>query len=377
MVFLKNQIFFYALLALLAFLSCSKGKRVQEESSSQEVPFRYASLLKVEGDSIVKVVTIKNPWDTTRILHRYVLVSRERAIPSLLPEGTLLRVPLERVGLSSAVHCSLFRELGVERNVSGICDVDYVLSDYWKNAVRNDDVLNLGSSMNVDVEKVLSSKCEAVFLSPFNQGNYGAVSKSQIPIVECADYMETSPLGRAEWMRFYGMLMGAEAKADSLFLSVEEEYEHLSGQTKHVSFRPVVLMDVMQSGVWYQPSPKSTIGRLIADAGGRCAFGQFSQSGSVNLSFETVFHQAHDADVWLLRHSSPEGMNYASLAAMHDGYNQFAAWKQHKVWVCDPAKVPFFEETPFHPERLLKDFTSIFHPELKMERSQHYFTPLP
>ena len=214
-------------------------------------------------------------------------------------------------------------------------------------------------------------------LSPFeNSGGYGRVEKLNIPIIECADYMETSVLGRAEWMRFYGMLFGKQAQGDSLFANVEKEYLSLKKQVVNALPKPSVICDLKSGSAWYMPGGKSTTAGFYADAGGEYILKNENHSGSVPLAFETVFDKGQNADFWLIKYNQPTNMTYRQLAKEYMPYSGFRAFKQHQVYGCNTNTVPFYEESPFHPDYLLKDLIKIFHPTLFDGYQLRYFTKL-
>ena len=155
----------------------------------------------------------------------YILVDKEKPTPTHLPEGTVVKVPLERSMVYSSVHCNLFKQLESLDAVAGVCGLQYIKVPEIQEGCRNGSVTDCGNSMNPDIEKIIDIHPDAILLSPFeNSGGYGRIEKLNVPIIECADYMETSPLGRAEWMYFYGLLTGRKAQADSLFRKVEQSY---------------------------------------------------------------------------------------------------------------------------------------------------------
>jgi iron complex transport system substrate-binding protein len=176
--------------------------------------------------------------------------------------------------------------------------------------------------------------------------------------------MEASPLARAEWLRFYGMLFGCEVRADMLFQSVDNSYQQLKALAAKAKNKPSVLVDKVTGSVWYVPGGKSTIGQMIKDANGQYAWADDEHSGSISLPFETVLERAGDADVWLFRYSSDHDITYDELLSEHHGYNQINAFKQQTAYGCNVENSLFYEESPFHPERLLGDFIHILHPEL-------------
>lgn len=364
-------------LLLLSFLlSCEHKKERGADNGTAVVRFQYATLIRIVRGSHYDMAEIRNPWDSTKLLHRYILLSHTDSLPQDLPSGTVLRIPLRRVVLGSSVHSALCRDLHAEEQVCGLCDVGYIMSDYWKKVLRSGRVKDMGSAMNINGERILSSSCDAVFLSPYENGTYGAVEKTGVPIVECADYMEVSPLARAEWMRFYGILFGKAAEADSLFFAVRDRYLGIKAEAMVSSIKPEVFMDMPYSAVWYQPGGESTIGRLIQDAGGRNAFARYRQRGSVPLSFEKVLYTARNARIWLIRYSNPQELTYASLRAENEGFSLFRAWKDRRVWGCNLQKKAFYEETPFRPDVLLEELSRIFRSDGKDTVGTRYFNPL-
>lgn len=231
--------------------------------------------------------------------------------------------------------------------------------------------------MNPDMERIIDLHPDAILLSPFkNSGGYGRVEKLGTPIIECADYMETSALGRAEWMRFYGRLFGTVLQADSLFAHVDSSYNRLKHRAALSSVRLSVVCELKNGSAWYVPGGRSTTGRLLEDAYSDYAFAKDSHSGSVPLPFETVFEKAGDADIWLIKYNRQRDMTYADLQADFVGYTGFKAFKGRRVYGCNTGKVAFYEETPFHPDWLLADLIQILHPETDISDGLRYYKEL-
>ena len=369
------------LMILTSVWGCQSSSSPHHDDGAEgdTIQMAYARLLVLVQHPQYTLAEVRNPWDSTRLLSRYVLVSRSADCPDSLPEGIVLRVPLQRVVLGSAVHCALWSELQAASSVVGICDVPWLMSAWWKEAVRCGRVHDMGASYAPDAEQILSASCDAIFLSPFESNGHGTVEKTGVPVVECADYMETSPLGRAEWMRFYGRLLGCAGRADSLFTIVEQRYNSLAETVRDVTERPTVMWDLLTpSGIWYQPGPSSTMGRIVTDAGAHLPFSASQANGSVPLTVEQVLSDAHDARFWLIRYGEAAPLTYTSLASAHASYSRFDAWRHRHVWVCPLQEKPFFEQIPFHPERLLENLIHIFHPSVPLPENsgEVWFQPL-
>jgi iron complex transport system substrate-binding protein len=265
-------------------------------------------------------------------------------------------------------------EFGKQDCISGVADLKYIKIPWIQEQVAKGRISDVGDGMSPVIEKIIDEHPDALFLSPFeNSGGYGKLDELNIPIIECADYMESSPLARAEWLRFYGILFGCEERADLLFQTVDNNYHQLKTLAAKAKTKPSVLVDKVTGSVWYVPGGKSTIGQMIKDANGKYAWAADEHSGSISLPFETVLERAGDADVWLFRYSGDHDISYKELLSEHHGYDQFRAFKNQAAYGCDVERSLFYEESPFHPERLLGDFIQILHPELDTMASLRYF----
>lgn len=369
----------YIVTWVLLLSACGGGSKTSSlQAEGDTVRMKYSSLLQIVKHADYTVVTIRNPWDTLKVLHTYLLADREKPLPEHLPEGTVVRTPLQKSVIYSSVHCSLWSELDELKGIGGVCGLEYINLPQIQEGCRNGSIVNVGNSMNPDIECIIDLRPDAILLSPFeNSGGYGRVGKLNIPIIECADYMETSALGRAEWMRLYGLLLGKEAQADSLFAGIEKEYLTLTQQVKSQNLkRPTVISEMKNSSAWYIPGGNSTMGRLYQDAGADYVFASLSNSGSVPLAFETVFDRGGNADIWLIKYNQPQDKTYSELERDYAPYARFKAFQDRKVYGCNTNHVPFYEESPFHPELLLKDLIKIFHPELLPDYDLKYFSNL-
>lgn len=358
---------------LLGLTACQHDRSAGQ---GEDLTLRYASLLHITRCDSFTTVEVKNAWKEQNLLATYILVPRDQKLPQQLPEGTLLRTPLQRAVLHSSIHAALLCDLHAQQRIAGIADTAYVISPRIKS-LFSQDVADAGSSMQPDLEKLHKLNADAVLVSPFENSGHGILDRAGIPLIECADYMENSPLARAEWMRFYGLLFGQEERADSLFAAVEEEYNGLKKQVaQQQGERPTVFCDLRTGNVWYQPGGQSTMGQWIADAGGHYLWDDNPQHGSVPLDLEAVYAKAHFADIWLVKYGEYADQTYRKLEQECPAYSHFNAWKNKKIHACNTMRTPFYEETPFHPERLLKDLIHIFHPNILPSYSPHYYVSL-
>ena len=370
----KYTFFLYLLLACL-LAACGGSGRDAKVESSDSITFKYAKLIHIYNHKNYKVVIVNNPWKTDEVLHRYILVAKGEHVNSL-PEGTVVRTPLQRLTVFTSVHVGLMDEIGAVGNVSGVCDFEYIRSKHIISLVKAGKITNMGSALSPNVELILSGHTDGMLVSPFDKSGYGTLERTDIPLIECADYMEKSALGRAEWMRFFGMLVNREKTTDSMFESVERRYLGLIHKVANAKGRPTLLSDCLNGAAWYVPGGESTIGKIYQDAGADYLFAHNKENGSVRLSFETVYQKAHNAAFWFIKYGRPQDYSYENLKKDDPRYASFSAFKNRHIYGCNTLLVPFYDEEPFHPDVLLSDVVSILHPEVLPNYKRHFFKPL-
>lgn len=444
---------FGALLTLLVLTACQGGKTTAGEAEEGDtLKMEYAKLLTIvkhgekgtasldkdaeDAEYQYAEVNVANPWKAGTLLHRYILIPKgkegDETVTRLALQRTsgmgcttdTVRTPVARSAVFIAPHCQLMYELGCQQAIRGVCDLNYInIPDVRKraasagkassekassgNASARNSIVDCGSSMAPDIERIIALKPEAILVSPFeNSGGYGKLDKLHIPIIEAADYMESSPLGRAEWMKFYGMLFGkdknisttaagkaseaaagkasgaaagkaseaavgkaseatlpasCELRADSLFAQIEKEYLKLKAEAGKLPKGLSILTERKTGNVWYVPGGQSTIGILLKDANARYIFSDDQHSGSLPMSPEQILAKGSQVDVWAFKYFGGAPLSQVQLLQEYDGYKALAAFNRGNIYQVDTSTVPYFELTSFHPELLLREFIILAH----------------
>lgn len=365
-------------LALLSVYACGGKRTGSVAQGGDTVRMEYAKHITIVKHDGYTTAELSNPWRKDAVLHRYVLVSRKDSASMASKvsaiDGTVVYTPVGRGVMFSAPHCYLMGEIGAADAVSGVCDLNYINLSYLHKAVSEGRVADCGNGMSPSVERIVSVSPDALFVTPFEGVNYGQLANIGVPLVECADYMETSALGRAEWMKFYGMLVGRENEADSLFAVVKRNYADYKDRAMKSALRPRVITERVVGGVWYCPGGESSMGQLLRDAGVDYVFADDKHSGSLTLSPEKVIEKAATADWWLFVNSGAGNLDRNGLLTEYEGYKMIKAYREGHVLECVPSiSNPYFEQISFRPDFLLADFISWFHPELHILSSAHYY----
>ena len=424
----------------LLIAACQGGKTAAADAEAGDtLEMKYAKLLTIvkhgdgedasgngEGaDYQYAEAIVANPWKVGTLLHRYILIPKgeegDKTVAMLAKRRSMgarcttdtVRTPVERSAVFIAPHCQLMYELGCQQAIRGVCDLNYInIPDVRKraasagkassgNASAQNSIVDCGSSMAPDIERIIALKPEAILVSPFeNSGGYGKLDKLHIPLIEAADYMESSPLGRAEWMKFYGMLFGraknisttaagkaseaavgkaseatagkaseatlpasCELRADSLFAQIEKEYLKLKAEAGKLPKGLSILTERKTGNVWYVPGGQSTIGILLKDANARYIFSDDQHSGSLPMSPEQILAKGKQVDVWAFKYFGGAPLSQVQLLQEYDGYKALAAFNWGNIYQVDTSTVPYFELTSFHPELLLREFIILAHGE--------------
>ena len=347
------------MLMMLLLASCASST-VRETPSEQhgENLMRYAHNVAVYEVDNGYQMDVLNPWDTAVLMGSYF-------------------IPQEGFGsfiCFSSTQWSVFLRLGEIGRVKGLLEGRYVHDQRMKDLLAEGAVKDVGTETAKNIELMISMHPDVILYSPYFDGNQDPLKVTGAMLFPFADYLETTPLGRAEWIRVVGMMTGRCADADAWFDDIEARYGALKDLCADVSERPTVFSDLPFNGQWYVAGGQSYIAKLFADAGADYIWKDNPSTASFPLDSETILAKAQHADFWRVANSSSLPMTYESLQRENAIYALFDAYKNHRILVCDIQETGYFEQSQIEPDVLLADFISIFHPEkLGEEYQQRYY----
>jgi iron complex transport system substrate-binding protein len=337
---------------------------------------RFADGFRIETHQDYTLLTVFDPRLSEKTLVRYVLVPKSVSLPQNLPVGTLIRTPVERVICSGAVQCSFLSAIGEEGSIVGVYEPHHINIASIKRAIGAGLIADAGRSSRPDFEKIMVLSPELIFGVPLEDVGGRHTSAVGVPDIFCLDHLESTPLGRAEWLRFYAMFFEKRAVADSLFSRTVDRYEGLRSLACHSDARPTVFSETIYSGIWWLPGGGSYMSCFFRDAGAEYVFSDDFHTGSIGKTFEDVFSMAWSADVWLIKYGSSREMTLETLASDNPRYKLFNAWKNGSIYAANLSVVPYYEELPVYPDYILQDLIIIFHPELLPDQEVRYFRRL-
>jgi len=351
------------ILVLLAFVACApKGKTGVKEVAEGDNLMRYARNVTVCEMDYGYMMEVICPWDTTLSLGKFALLKDTMA---QVGEGlTKIQLPVQKVISFSATQWAVFLRLGEIDRVKGILEGRFVSDTTMKALLAEEKVYDIGTEAAANIERMIQIQPDILLYSPYFDGNQGGLNVTGAVLFPFADYMENTPLGRAEWIRVIGMLAGCEDKANAWFDDIERRYNALSTLCANVEQRPTVFSDLAFNGQWYVAGGRSYMAKLFADAGADYIWKDNPSTASVPMDAESILAKAQHADYWRVINSNPFPMTYESLAKESPVYPLFDAFRNRQIIVCDILPTGYFEQSQCEPDLLLADFIHFFHPEL-------------
>ena len=290
------------------------------------------------------------------------------------PAGyTVIETPVRSTICMTSLQLSNFIKLDELDAVVGITSTRHLFNADMQKRLDDGKTHKIGIEGNFDNEIIMGINPDVILISPFKRGGYDALTEVGIPLIPHLGYKEMTPLGQAEWIKFIGLLIGKEEKANRIFAEIENRYLKLVKLTSEVKKRPVVFSGELRGGNWYAVGGKSFLAQLFKDAGADYFLKDDVRSGGVSLDFETVYSQAAYADYWRIVNSYKGEFTYDVLQAEDVRYADFQAFKKKQVVYCNMSQKPFYESMPVEPEVVLADLIAVFHPQLLPNHTPRYY----
>lgn len=367
MKWLRSFNYIFLCLAVLSVTACSTGSNKTDviSDSADSSVIVYAKGFSIRYFSDYTQVIVNNPWKPGLIYATYFLVKDTQ---TEVPEGSVkILVPLKTIAPASVTHYEFLHLLGELNTVTGICQADIVYNKEIKKGIEEGRITDLGDAFHINVEKVLQLSPSALMMSGYNQkdANLQRISQAGIPVIYNNEWMETSLLGRAEWIKFVAVFYDKSQLADSIFSNIENRYNDIKQKVTNIKDKPGIMAGSNFRGTWYMPAGRSFMGQLFADAGSRYFYSNDTTTGSLPLNVEKVLRDFSDADIWL-------NCNFATLDELIKSDSKHALFKPvqtRQVYNFNKRMLPsgandFWESAVARPDLLLSDVIAVLHPEI-------------
>jgi len=327
----------------------------------------YSHLFKLGTKGKDSFLLIKNPDDTTRDLQVFHWGS-DQEFP-----GVIRLKDHVRIGTMSAVFSGMLELLNCENRIVCVDDVRYLSTRECRRRIKKGEIQSVAQAGSLNKEKLLSMKPNwvvAYFIDKREQENWQQMEKVGIPVIFCQNYLENHPLGRAEWLKVFGWLLGKSELAETEFRSIEEHYQQTVQAIKSLDeASPTVLCNAPYSGIWDVPAGKSYMARLLADAGADYLWKNEKGTGKITLDIEKVFEKAAGADFWI---NPGACTSLQCITASDRRLGMFDALKNRMVYNSTALTFPeganaWWDYAVVRPDLALNDLAHIFHPEFSGE----------
>ncbi|MCK0131261.1 ABC transporter substrate-binding protein [Flavobacteriaceae bacterium F08102] len=376
MQFLKTCSFW---LFFILFIACKKEIKpviIQENSSV----ISHAQGFDIEFFDGYTKLRIKSPYPNATTPQEYTLVPKGQKIPETLKGNPILRTPIERVVVTSTTHIPMLELLGQSSTLVGFPNTNYISSEKTRKRIETGAVKELGKEDGINTEILVELQPELLIGFSMNRDNkmYSNIQKAGIPVIFNGDWLEKTPLGRAEWIKFFGVLFDKNERADSLFQHIEKAYLNAKKIAQKAATQPTVLSGVQYKGVWNLPGGESFVAQFLKDANANYLWKDHPGKGSLSLNFETVFDLGQEAEYWI---APGHYTSYRQLADADLHYQKFDAFKKKKIYTFTLKKgvnggAIYYEQAAIQPHLILKDLIHLFHPNLLSDYSPTFLEPL-
>jgi ABC-type Fe3+-hydroxamate transport system, periplasmic component len=371
---MKIKLLFISIILISSCTSVQKKQDKAVNTSRSQSKIHYAVGFSIKQFANYTLIEVRNPWDTARIMEKYILIDRNKETPANLPEGTLVKVPVQRVATCSSIFAGEYFKLGTINKIVAVSEPEYVDIPIIKDGLKNGQIADLGRTTTLNTEKLLAAKTDILVISFFEESMHDRLKKNGIIVVKDASYMEESPLGRTEWIKFEAAFLGKDSLANEIFSKIEKRYQELMKKAAATKSRPTVFTEKKNGDSWFIPGGNSYMGNFMKDAGANYLWSDLKHTGSVPLQFETVFSKAVNAEFWLIKYNNTQfDLTYKQLEKEYDLYKNFAAFKNKHIYAANSGTTPFYEEGPLEPDVVLSDLIHIFHPEVLLNYQPKYY----
>ncbi|WP_394757949.1 ABC transporter substrate-binding protein [Flavobacterium sp.] len=354
---------------ILMLIGCKKNEENRTKTAEIVGNFvtysKSLAIFKHEGYSVVKV---SNPWPNANKSFTYILKEKNGIIPDSLQKYTTITVPLQSIVVTSTTNIPFLEMLGVEKSLVGFPHTDYVSSEKTRKLIDAGLIKNVGQNEKLNMERLIDLAPNLIVAFGVDNNNpmIDNLQKSGLKVLIQADWMEQSPLGKAEWIKLFGALFGKEKEAKTIFDNIVKDYNTALLSVQNSKAETSVLYGSMYQDQWFVAKGNSWVAQFMKDAKSNYLWKDLEGTGSLGLSFENILDKAKNAGCWI---AAGHYESLAELGKSNPHYSQFDAFKNKNVYTFE-SKVGarggtiYYELAPSRPDLVLKDYIKIFHPEL-------------
>lgn len=379
--FLQTIIINVCLLILLSTIfSCFSGSKQEQnniiksfgEPDSLYQPV-YSKGFRIYYYGQDKVVEIFNPFDVELASDFFLINNSGRENVFGIPE---IKAPVENWAAFSSTQVIMAEKLGLMETLKSVAEPEYISNQTVKDKISEGIIKNVGQAFEPDIEILLMSQPQFIFVSPFKDNQYSRLQDAGLITVPDAGYMESVPLGRVEWIVCFGAFFNLEHQAIKIFKEAEKSYNETKLILAEDRQKPTVVSGTLYQDVWFLPAGESYIAALFRDSGASYPYSDTKGTGSLSYDFEKVFFDTQDCDFWMITINFPGNFTYENFKLMDERYAEFKAFKDKRIIYSNTYNSGYYEYGWMEPQTILKDLAKAFHPQLFPEHKPVFFNIL-
>lgn len=366
---------FLSLTLLFVFLfSCKKKTVSTTVTPITKSTIKYAKGFDIVTNGTTNQLIIKKAHQKAKEHYTYTLGTKTNI------KTNHLKTPIKNIVVTSTTHIAMLELLEVEQFLTGFPKTDFISSKKTRKRIDNGKIVDLGNEQSINTEQLIALSPELVVAFGVNGSNkaYKTALKNNIPVIYNGDWLEETPLGRAEWIKFFGVLFNKQHKADSIFNTIETNYLKVKKIAHAANQNKTIFSGSLYKDVWYMPAGNSFMATYFKDANTNYLWKNTSGTGSLPLSIESVLDKATNANYWIgcgLFKTKKELINSNKY------YQYFNAFKQNNTYTYANKKgatggLIYFENSPVRPDLVLKDIIKITNPDLFPDYRLTFFDKL-
>lgn len=363
-------------------IGCKEKKAAStlKKKPKQSVKVKYAKGFDIQYFNKSIKLIIKSPYLNAKEQFEH-LISTGGDSNTMYPKGTLINTPIQKIVVTSTTHIPMLELLGVENTLIGFPHTKYISSPKTRKLIANNSIKEVGVKAALNTEILLDLKPDLVVGFSMSKTNksLNLIEKSGIPVILNGDWLEETPLGRAEWIKFFGVLYNKEKEADSIFNVIEKNYNEAKAIASKAKSIPTILSGaIMSKDIWNLPAGESFVAQFLKDANTNYLWKDSKGKGSLSISFESILDRGKNADIWI---APGFFRNKEQMLSRNKNYQSFTAFKKNQLFtfannVGETGGTIYFELGPTRPDLVLKDIIKITHPELLLDYTPTFFSKM-
>lgn len=361
---------FLSLFLIITLFACkdtkeSKSIQSYENKLKSSEYFKYTKLIKLQQYKGYQILTLMNPWNPELEWITYLLIEENYQQPQLnIKPNFTVQLPLTRTVVTMASGLGFIDQLQSLECIVGVSKKEFVYNPLIRKSIDDGLISQVGSFEQQSIENLLMTKPQLLIQSAYSADQLSMdkfIINAGIPVIYNCDWIEENPLARAEWIKFFGLLLSKATQAEAIFDSIEVNYHKQCRIAESKNHRITVLVGTPYKDIWYLPAGGSYKAQMIKDAGGYYAWKDHYQSGSLALSFEEVYAKQHQAEVWIevpfetFNLMQSENSNYE----LFDSFKNKRVYNNRKQMHADGAN-NYWERGVCRPDEILADYIKIF-----------------